>query len=298
MIAWLQPRAQRYRFLPDQRLGGGALPLVVALMTFLAALALAGGVALSMATASLTQGVDRGFTVQVVEPNPELRDRHARAVVAVLEGRGDVTGIHMLGDSEIAALLEPWLGTGNVGDDLPLPVMIDARFAGAGSADLAAIRSAVAAVAPGARVDDHAQWFAPLAGIVDLLSWLSLAIAALVALATAAIVALSVRAAINAYTPTIETLHMVGAEDRTIAALFEYRYALSGLIGGGIGVAAGAVVIVIVGRLLGEFGGGLAGALSLPPLGWAALAMLPVAMMGLALATARVTVGRALKAQL
>jgi cell division transport system permease protein len=298
MIAWLQPRAQRHRFLPERRLGGGTLPWVIGMMAFLAALALAGGIALSSAGASLTRGIERGFTVQIVEPNPDMKARQARVVVALLEARHDVIDVHMLDDAELKALLEPWLGSGNVGDDLPLPVMVDARFADGARGDPEAIGAAVRRVAPSARVDAHAQWFAPLAGVVDVLTWLAIAIGVLVTAATAAIVALSVRAAISAYTPTIETLHMIGAEDRTIAALFEYRYAISGLIGGAAGVGASLIVVAIIAGLLADFGGGIAATLRLPIVGWLALAMLPLATMALALTTARVAVTRALRAQL
>lgn len=298
MISWLQPRAQRYRFLPEGRLGGTALPWVIGMMTFLAALALAGGISLSHATTSLTSGLSRSFTVQIVEPNPDLKQSQTQAIAALLRARADVRGVHILADAEMRGLLEPWLGTGNIGDELPLPTMIDAAFADGSSADTAQIAGAVRSVVPTARVDDHAQWFAPLAGIVSVLKWLAIAIGGLVAAATAAIVALSVRSALSTYRPTIETLHMMGAEDRTIAELFQYRYAVHGLSGGTAGFVSALVLIIAIGRLLGEFGGGLAGEIGLPLSGWLLLALLPVIVAILALLTARITVDRALKAQL
>lgn len=298
MINWLQPRAQRYRFLPDGRIGGNALPWIIGMMTFLAALALAGGVALSSATESLTEGLSRSFTVQIVEPDPEIKARQVKAVAALLSARSDVNDIHILDKGELRALLEPWLGTGNVGDDLPLPAMIDAAFVAAVPTDTVSLASAVRRIAPTARIDDHAQWFSPLAGIVRVLGWMAIVIGVLVTAATAAIVALSVRAALSRYTPTIETLHMMGAEDRTISALFQYRYAMQGLIGGVAGFLAGTIMILIIGQLLGEFGGGLAGEMQLSVFGWLALALLPLAVSLLTLVTARITVDRALKAQL
>lgn len=298
MIGWLRPRAQRYRFLPDGRIGGGALPWVIGMMTFLAALALAGGIALSSATMSLTTGLSRSFTVQIIEPNPDIKQAQAAAVLALLRGRRDVTDVHLLARKEMQTLLEPWLGAGNIGEELPLPAMIDAAFARGAKHDTVVIETLVKRIAPTARVDDHAQWFAPLAGVVNILQWLAIAIGALVAAATAAIVALSVRSAISTYGPTIETLHMMGAEDRTIAALFEYRYAIQGLAGGLTGFFAALAVILLMGGLLGDFGGGLAGEIRLPPLGWLLLLLLPLLVMLLTLVTARLTVGRALQAQL
>jgi cell division transport system permease protein len=181
---------------------------------------------------------------------------------------------------------------------LPLPAMIDAVFKPGAPDNSAAIAEAVQLAAPSARVDDHASWFAPLAGIVDVLRWLAIAIGVLVTAATIAIVALSVRSAISTFGPTIETLHMMGAEDRTIAALFQYRYAIHGLTGGTIGFGAALVVVIMIGQLLAGFGGGIAGTISIPLAGWAALVALPLLVALLTRVTARLTVDRALKLHL
>ncbi|MBB4633845.1 cell division protein FtsX [Sphingosinicella soli] len=297
MIAWLQPRAQRYRFLPEGRWVGGALPWIIGMMTFLATLALAGGMSLSNGAAALTGGLSRSFTVQIVEPNPDLKREQTAAIAALLRARADVTDVVVLGDEELRALVEPWLGSGNIGEDLPLPAMIDARWK-AGTGDTAVIGDAVRPLAPTARIDTHAQWFRPLAGVIEVLKWLAVSIGVLVVATTAAIVALSVRAALSTHGPTIETLHIMGAEDRTVAALFEYRYAIQGLTGSLIGALAGVGVIVFIGNLLGQFGGGLAGEISLSPLGWTALAAVPLLVALLTIMTVRVTVGRRLKQQL
>lgn len=297
MIAWLQPRAQRYRFLPEGRWAGGALPWIIGMMTFLATLALAGGMALSNATSALTGGLSRSFTVQIVEPNPDLKRDQTAAVAKMLRARTDLTDVVVLGDAELRALVEPWLGSGNIGEDLPLPAMIDARWQ-SGAGDVTAIRDTVRALAPTARIDTHAQWFRPLAGVVEVLKWLAVAIGALVVATTAAIVALSVRAALSTHGPTIETLHIMGAEDRTVAALFEYRYAILGLVGSIIGAIGGFAVIAVIGNLLGQFGGGLAGEINLSFLGWTALSAVPLLVALLTILTVRITVGRALKRQL
>ncbi len=267
------------------------------MMTFLATLALAGGMALSNATSALTGGLSRSFTVQIVEPNPDLKRDQTAAVAKMLRARTDLTDVVVLGDAELRALVEPWLGSGNIGEDLPLPAMIDARWQ-SGAGDVTAIRDTVRALAPTARIDTHAQWFRPLAGVVEVLKWLAVAIGALVVATTAAIVALSVRAALSTHGPTIETLHIMGAEDRTVAALFEYRYAILGLVGSIIGAIGGFAVIAVIGNLLGQFGGGLAGEINLSFLGWTALSAVPLLVALLTILTVRITVGRALKRQL
>ncbi len=298
MIGWLQPRAQRYRFLPEGRTGSEALPWIIDMMTFLAALALAGGFALSTATDGLTRGLTRSFTVQIVEADPIRRDAAASTIMALLRDRDDIVDVTRVSDTAMRTLLEPWLGTGNIGEELPLPAMIDAQFADGVVVDTAALDALVRGVAPSVRVDDHAQWFAPLAGIVETLKWLAIIIGVLVTIATTAIVALGVRSGLNTYQSTIETLHMMGAEDGAIADVFQYRYAVYGLTGGLVGFVAAFAMIVLIGQFLDEFGGGLAGTAGLTGAGWLLLFLLPFAVTVLAMLTARLTVLRTLKAQL
>ena len=100
---------------------------------------------------------------------------------------------------------------------------------------------AVAAVAPAARVDDNAQWLAPLASLIGALKWLAAGLVLLMVGATAATVVLAARAALDTHRGTIEILHLMGATDVQVARLFQRRIALDALFGGLVGfILAGA----------------------------------------------------------
>ena len=71
----------------------------------------------------------------------------------------------------MAELLEPWLGAGGLEGDLPIPAMIDAELIPGARAD--ALRPAVTAAAPSARIDDNGQWLAPLGRLISALKWLA-----------------------------------------------------------------------------------------------------------------------------
>ena len=117
---------------------------------------------------------------------------------------------------------------------------------------------------------------------------LSVAIVLLVLGATAAIVALAVRASLDSTRATVELLHMMGAEDRGVSAIFEHRSFQQALAGGCVGcVGAGVAASAL--------SGGAAG-LSVPLAAWAALVLLPVAVALLAGAAARLGVRAALRA--
>jgi len=173
-------------------------------------------------------------------------------------------------------------------------VMIDVDLSPAGYGRLAMIRSAVIDVAPSARVDDNAQWLAPLAKLIDALKWLASGLVLLMIGATAATVVLAARAALDTHRGTIEVLHLMGATDIQIARLFQRRIALDALFGGTVGLAAAAAVLTVIGYRIGALGSELLGSAGLPPANWLILAALPAGGVVLAMLVARVTILRAL----
>lgn len=290
------PAGQRFRFLPQGQGSGGLVPWVIAIMTFLSALTLAGGIALASGASGIAGELGRSATVQIVQANPDRAAPQRQAALAALRREPGVASARALTPREMRRLLEPWLGTGNVTADLPVPAVIDVRLRA--GADAAAIDRRLRAVAPDARLDEHARWLAPLNGLVRSLQGLAALVIALVTAATVAVVALGVRSGLNVYQPTIELLHLMGTEDKAIARVFQHRYLGYGLAGGLAGVACAFGVLVTVGQLVRQMDAGAIGALSLPWGGWAALAALPLAIGLLAMVAARVSVARALRAQL
>lgn len=292
----LAPMGQQHDFLPQGQGSGGLVPWVIGVMSFLMALALAGGIALATGVGTVTNELGRRATVQIVQPNPDRAAPQTRAALAVLNAEPGVAHVRPLNAADMRRLLEPWLGEGNVAPDLPLPVVVDLTLDP--QADAAAIARRLRAAAPDARFDEHARWLGPLFGLARSLQWLATLVVMLVAAATVAVVALGVRSGLNVYRPTIELLHMMGTEDATIARVFQHRYLRYGLFGGLVGVGCAFGVLVMVGTLIRRMDVGAIGVLSLPWPGWLALAALPLAVGLLAMAAARVSVARALKAQL
>jgi cell division transport system permease protein len=173
------------RLLPEGRLSG-PMPWVIAIMMFLTVLAAALGLGLSSAAAKLDGEVGSRITVQIVEANPDSRERQARAALALLERQSRVTAVRRVSDEELADLLEPWLGEGSVAAEVPIPALIDAELAPGTAVE--PIRAALAPAAPAARVDDSAQWLAPLGNLVAALKWLAVGLVLLMVAATAATV--------------------------------------------------------------------------------------------------------------
>lgn len=283
------------RLLPEGR-AAGPMPWVIAIMVFLTVLSVAAGLALDAAANSLGAQLSGRVTVQIVEADRVERERQARATLAALGRLPAVAKAERVSDEALARLLEPWIGGGaGLGADLPMPALIDVDLRAGGRSDLASVEAAVRRVAPAARIDAHSRWLAPLLRLIGTLGWLAVALVLLMGIATAACVVLAARAALNTHRATIDVLHLLGATDLQIARLFQRRIALDALFGGGVGFAAGALVLLLLSSRIGALGSELVGSLRLAPVSWIALVGVPVAGALVATVAARLTVVRVLR---
>lgn len=278
------------RLLPEGR-AAGPMPWVIAIMVFLTVLAAAAGLALAGSARALGEQIAGRLTIQVVEADRVARNAQADAAANAARVLSGVADVRRVSDDEIAQLLEPWLGPGGL--ELPTPALVDVNLVD--PAALPRLKAAVARVAPAARIDAHAQALAPLRDLVDTLRWLAALLVLLMGVATAACVVLAARAALNTHRETIDVLHLLGATDIQIARLFQRRIALDALFGGGLGFAAGALVLILLAGRIGAVGSELVGSVRLQPAAWLALVGVPMAGALLATAAARLTLERALR---
>jgi len=278
--------------LPEGRLAG-PMPWVIAIMMFLTVLAASAGLGLAGAASRLDAQIGNRVTIQILEANPQLRDRQAAAATAVLSRMPGIATVRLVPQQEIETMLEPWLGAG-LGSDLPIPALIDVDLDPRNGPEVAELRSAVMTSAPAARVDENAQWLAPLASLIGALKWLAAGLVLLMVGATTATVVLAARAALDTHRQTIEILHLMGATDVQVARLFQRRIALDALFGGAIGFVLAAIVLFLLGQRLSALGSELLGSTSLSAATWVALLILPLFGVLLAMLVARLTILRAL----
>jgi cell division transport system permease protein len=283
--------------LPEHRSssGGGILPWVIGVMVYLSALALAGSISLRSATSAWTAGLAQSLTVQVSEAERSVRTQQAQAAYKVLMATPGIVSVRILNQKEMNALLEPWLGAGNVSPDLPIPTLIDVQLDPIVPLDVRALEATLKATAPSAKIDTHQQWLGELATLTQSIEWIANLIVVLVALATIAIVAFGTRAGLATHKPTIEILHLMGAEDSMIASEFQGRFLWYGLKGALLGVLSAVATLGLLSLLANRLQAGLLGSFALPPLGWLLLGLLPILAALITMLTARLTVLRALK---
>ena len=279
--------------LPEGRLAG-PMPWVIAIMMFLTVLAASAGLGLAGAAGRLDDQIGSRVTIQIVEANPQLRDRQAAAATASLARLPGVSSVRLVPHEEIQDMLEPWLGPGGVEADLPVPALIDVDLDPAGGMDLAQLSAATIAVAPSARLDENAQWLAPLVSLIAALKWLAAGLVLLMVGATTATVFLAARAALDTHRQTIEILHLMGATDVQIARLFQRRIALDALFGGLVGFLLAGIVLFLLGQRVSALGSELLGSTAISLEIGAILLVLPLFGVLLAMLVARLTILRAL----
>ena len=294
--------SERATYILPRDKGAAPLDFVIAVMAFLAALALGASLVADRAAQGWQSGLSDRITVQIMPP--ETGDARAgleaetKAALALLNAAPGIAHATLLSDAEINALVEPWIGKDGAVSGIPLPRLIDASVTPAAQSDAAALAARLKRVAPHATLDDHRRWIARLKGLADAVRWSAYAILLLIAGATAAAVSFATRAGLDAHHEMVALLHQMGALPGFIARAVEWHYFISALFAAALGTLFAALFF------LGASGleiFGLEAVPFLPPLSlkWTEipwLAAVPAATALIAWATARISVLSVVKA--
>lgn len=277
-----------------------SLTVTMAVMCYLACLAIGALILVDRAVSSWTSGLSREMTVQVrVMRDADITKEveKARGILASFPG---ILEADVLDESEGARLLEPWLGTRSL-EGLPVPRLIRVVSDTNHPPDVAALESELSQVR-GARLDTHQKWEAELTRMARALSAVSYAILLLISISAVAIVVFATRAVLQANRHIVDLLHLVGARDSYIARQIDGRFLRTGLLSGFIGVGLGLFTFLLLGLLGGGSESGVAAAsrgllFSAPSIAiwsYGFLFAVPIAATLICLITARVTLMRRL----
>jgi len=282
---------------PFDRDGSGRfLPWLVALMVYLAALAVSGALMLERALDGWDRGLMGTLTVEL-PPASAGNDGGLAATLKDLAAAPGVLSARPLSRAEMTALLAPWLGP-SVPNDLALPQLVDVRIDPA-RLDETALAARLGRDAMGAAIDDQRVWLDRLARLVRMAEIVAAGIVCLIGAAAVLTVIFTMQAGMAVHRDVIELLHLVGARDGYIARQFQRQALRLSLWGGGAGIVLALATLLALAhagdaaRALGTTGPSLP-SLTLVPTQLAALILLPVAAALLAMVTARLTVIRAL----
>ena len=284
----------RFPFLPEGRERIGILPWVIAVMMYLTGLTSVGGLNLFGAVDNWGSELQSKLTVQISVTDEALRDEQVAAAIDSLESTRGVISAERVSEADVLGLLEPWLGVGNIIDDLPVPALIDVTLDPAAPASLETLKERLMLSAPDAVIDDHQNWLGQVKNLVTVLMMTLAFVLALVLLATVAIIVFGTHSRLSMYKNTVEIMHLIGADDRLISKEFEWRFLAQGLRGGVIGAFAALATLFALSFASGFGGEDLLPSITLDLKALATLAISPVLSAVMTMMTARVTVRRAL----
>jgi cell division transport system permease protein len=280
--------------LPESGVSGFSLAIVIGVLAFLAGIALTGFFAVDAAVRGWSGELTGTITVQVRGMTPEEIDTaagEAEAVLREVEGLSDVARVP---EAEAKRLIEPWIGSGNLPDDLPLPVLITADVTPERRADLGPLRAELAERVPAASLNDHGAWTDQLVKSARRLRGLAFVAFVLVILAASSVIVFAARAGLAAHRNIVEVLHLVGATDSFIARQIGRRYLLLGLLGGA-GGATGAVIATKFLAVITDDAGGFLPAFSINAKTAAWMLVIPILLGGLSTIAARIAVIQTLR---
>lgn len=289
------------RALPDR-----LLPGLVAAMTFLAALALAGALGASLLARRWSAGAAAVLTVQVPPVNAPSGDTgRMDAVMAVLATEPALASVHRLDQAALARLLSPWLGSTD-GIALPLPGVVQLRLR-PGLVAPADLQARLDRAASGTVLERNGDWSDRLVVLTTSLQACAGLVVLVVAGVAVTVVAAATRAGLAARRQAIEIVHGLGATDGYIARRFAGRTTRLAVLGGLGGTLLSVPLLLLLCHLAAPFADPAGPVATLPAdptsgvplldllhgvptLLWAMLPLLPMVAAAIGWTTAQATV--------
>ena len=266
-------------------------------MVYLATLSIAGMMLLSELLSDWNQGLDSKITVQVMplgEETTEDTQIHMEAVIRILLDTPGIADAKPIPLNQIAAMLEPWLGSAAQVMKLPLPRLIDVTVKEDIKPNIELLSQRLKTAVPGVTLDDHQYWREQLIKLVHSLELLAGLVVALVLLAAVAVVVFATRGGLAVHREIIEVLHLIGAHDEYVADQFQRHVWQNCLRGSIVAGLLGLVTIIWLHKFGNQLEPALLPTISIEFWQWGVLALIPIIASLTAMWTARQTVMRTL----
>lgn len=228
-----KPARRETPLLAEGSIAGRSLVIVVAIMTFLAAMTAGTVELIASASSSWRSDIAREVTIQVRPRQGRDIERDVERAAQLARQAPGVSEVRVASRQDAERLLQPWLGSGLDLSELPVPRLIELRISG--RPDFGQLRRQLQEQAPGATLDDHRIWVTRLGAMASATVAVGVILLLLVLVATALAIAFATRGAMAGNRNIIEVLNLVGASDGFIAREFQRHFLRLGLRGGLIG---------------------------------------------------------------
>ena len=277
------------------------LILLIALMSFLAVLALSGTFALNSMTEKWSSGLENKVTIEI---SIETKDGHILSQDTVLKETKDlyemlsehkaVKSAELLGDKEIQELISPWIGNDLSLGDIPLPGLIALELRKIDTNGLNGLKKDIGKISKHAMLETHHEWLSDLINFTSTLRTLALMVALIIAAITTIAISSAIRTRLAIHNNVVELLHYMGATDNYIARQFQKHAMVLSLKGALIGTAIGLAATFLLAFLSRNTGTDLIPVIRIGGLGVFVLCLIPILVSCITILTSHVTVLRSL----
>ncbi len=222
-----------------------ALIMVLAVMAFLATLALLFALSTERLKQSWQSQLQQTATVQLMLDTEATRESKIEIALSALSQALPDASLSQIGEAESQALVKPWLGDVSLPDDLPLPTLISIQLDNGNTLDIPALQALLISEGIIAEIDDHSRWSHQLGRTGKSIKTVASAILILILLAAISVSTFATQAALSAQHDVIRVLVQVGANDNFIARLFVAQSGRRGFYSGLIGALAGLLMVLL-----------------------------------------------------
>lgn len=251
---------RRYDLPLNKGAGTGFLILLIALMTFLGVMALAGSFALGSMAHHWSSGLENKMTIEIPADNGngEILDRTqieslSDDINTLLEGKNYIRSVHVLSKQEIQDLIAPWLGeeSGNI-PDMPLPGLISVDMITVNDRLMDEMQTEISAIAENVVLDRHESWLGDILRLTGALQFATIFITLMIGATTVIAIAGAVKSRIAIHRKDVELLHLMGASDRYISRQFQRHALILALQGAVAGTIGGALILLAISFFAGD----------------------------------------------
>lgn len=247
-------KERRNMDLPLERGRGTRFIMVlIAVMTWLTAIAGITGLGLNGAAKGWTAGLEKTATIEI----PAQSNADIEAILATLNENDALKAVKKMEEKDILSLVEPWLGNNIDSDFIPLPTLIEIQLAenlpqGRKSV-YSNLQTRLSTYDPAIRLDTNEDWLSGLKRFSLVLRIGAAGMVCIILLTLAISISGAMAAKFDINAGDIALLHIMGASDPYILSQFQRHAAIIAFQGGVAGLILSAVSIFGFKALIDHF---------------------------------------------
>jgi cell division transport system permease protein len=184
------------------------------------------------------------FQSKVDGVDETLTEKQKDEVFQTLQSTGGIKSVRKLRESDILKILEPWLSSTAIPDDFPFPTIFDVETEKGAGIDLLALSDKLSKISQGARVHDHANWYAPIVKISNGLFCFAILLSFLIVATVCVTVIFITKKTLSVHQDVVKILQLIGANNLYIASQFKRYYFATGVQASVISIVFGLLTIL------------------------------------------------------